>query len=215
MATAGIVVLMIAAASWGFAHLPDGRPIPVHFNAEGVVDGWGSPVMLFLLPGIAALNWALMWVLPRIDPRGENIIRSAKAYGIVWLAITVVLALIQGIMVSSALGVDVHRLTLFPMLIGGLLIVIGNVMGKMRWNSTVGIRTPWALADERVWDKTQRFGGRMMVASGIVVMIAALSPALQPHIDVVITASVLAVTLTIYCQSYLYWRSDSPSMRKH
>jgi uncharacterized membrane protein len=156
-----------------------------------------------------------MCVLPRIDPRGENIIRSAKAYGIVWLAVTVILALIQGIIVSSALGVDLHRGTLFPVLIGCLLIVIGNVMGKMRWNSTVGIRTPWALADERVWDKTQRFGGRMMVASGIVVMIAALSPALQPHIRIVITASVLAVTLAIFVQSFLYWRSDPPAMRKH
>lgn len=211
---AALVLLMVVAASWGYAQLPNNTPIPIHFNAEGIVDGWGSPLTLFLLPGIAVFNWALMCVLPRIDPRGQNIVRSARAYDIVWLAIAVVLALIQGIMVISALGVDLHRRTLLPILIGGLLIVIGNVMGKIRWNSSVGIRTPWALADERVWDKTQRFGGRMLVGSGVVMFVAALSPSMQPHMGIVIIACLLAVTLASFVQSYFYWRKDPPELRK-
>lgn len=215
MAMVSLIVLMVLGAWWGYSQLPSNTQIPIHFNSEGTVDGWGSPLMLFLLPGIAAFNWLLMWVLPHIDPRGQNIVRSAKAYGTVWLAVTVVLAVIQGIMVTSALGLDPHRRTLFPVLIGGLLIVIGNVMGKIRWNSTVGIRTPWALADERVWDKTQRFGGRMLVASGIVVVVAAFSRSMQSHMGIVIIACVLAATLASFVQSYLYWRSDPPNLRKH
>ena len=210
---AALVVFMVVAASWGYAQLPNNAPIPIHFNADGVVDGWGSPLTLFLLPGIAVFNCALMWVLPRIDPRGQNIVRSARAHGIVWLAITAVLALIQGIMVTSALGMDLHRSALFPILIGGLLIVIGNVMGKIRWNSTVGIRTPWALTDERVWDKTQRFGGRMLVGSGIVIFVAALSPSMQPHMGIVIIACTLAAILASFIQSYFYWRDDPPELR--
>jgi uncharacterized membrane protein len=204
---------MVVVTGWEYARLPGGRAIPIHFNGEGSADGWGSPLMLFALPAIAAFNWVLMWTLPRIDPRGNNIVRSAKAYGIVWLAVTVVLALIQGIVVAAALGVDMHRRTLFPALIGGLLVVIGNVMGKIRWNSSVGIRTPWALADERVWDKTQRFGGRMMVGAGLVVVGAAFSPALQRHMGIVVVASTLAATLASFVQSYLYWRGDSRGMR--
>ena len=211
---AALIAIMFAAACWGFSQLPANASIPIHFDGAGVVDGWGSPLTLFLLPGIAAFNCMLMWALPRIDPRGQNLVRSARAHGVVWLAVTVVLALIQGIMVASALGIDQHRGTLLSVLIGGLLIVIGNVMGKIRWNSTVGIGTPWALADERVWDKTQRFGGRMLVGSGIVVVVSALSPALQPHLGIVIIASVLAATLASFVQSYVYWRSDPPASRK-
>jgi uncharacterized membrane protein len=87
-------------------------------------------------------------------------------------------------------------------------------MGKIRWNGFVGIRTPWALADERVWDKTQRFGGRMLVGAGIVIVIAALTPPLQAHMGGVIIACVLAATVAGFAKSYLYWRSDPPELRK-
>lgn len=211
---AAIVAIMAMAAIWGVLHLPCDTPIPIHFNAEGVVDGWGSPLTLFLLPGIAAFNWLLMWVLPHIDPRSQNIARSGKAYGTVWLASTVVLALVQGVMVASALGIDLQRRVLFPVLTGGLLIVIGNVTGKLRWNSTVGIRTPWSLRDERVWDKTQRFGGRMLVGAGIVILIAAFSPLMRPHIGIVIVACTSIATVASAVQSYFYWCADRPELRK-
>ena len=49
--------------------------------------------------------------------------------------------------------------------VGTLLVVLGGVMGRRRPNWTTGIRTPWTLADERVWDKTHRVAGRLMVAA--------------------------------------------------
>lgn len=61
------------------------------------------------------------------------------------------------------------------MLVDGLFLVIGNVMGKLRPNYTVGIRTPWTLANDRVWDQTHRFGGKTFVfAGGLLCVLAAL-----------------------------------------
>jgi len=199
---------MAFGAWWAYAHLPTNTPIPVHFSADGTANEWGSPVTLFLLPGIAAITWVLLWALPRVDPRGKNIVRSATAYGSVWFAVIVLLALVETILVSAAFGVDYHPGTLFPLLTAGLLIVIGNVMGKMRWNTTVGIRTPWALVDERVWDKTQRFGGRMLVIAGLVVLVAALLPPTRPHLGIIVITSVLLAVGASFLQSYLYWRRD-------
>ncbi len=209
VSTALLVVLMAFGASWAYAHLPTNTPIPIHFSADGTANGWGSPITLFLLPGIAAITWMLLWALPRIDPRGSNIVRSPAAYGTVWFSLIVLLALVEAILMSAAFGVDYQPGTLFPFLTAGLLIVVGNVMGKMRWNTTVGIRTPWALVDERVWDKTQRFGGRMMVVAGLVVLVAALVPTLRPHMGVVVIASVLLAVAASFLQSYLYWRNNS------
>lgn len=110
------------------------------------------------MPVIALVVWTIQALLPRVDPRGLNLARSATAYGTSWLAVTAVLAIEQAIIIAIALGVDFNRGKLFLSLLAGLLIVVGDVLGKLRWNYTVGIRTPWTLADERAWDMTHRFG---------------------------------------------------------
>jgi len=56
-----------------------------------------------------------------------------------------------------------------------LVIVLGNVMGKLRRNFFIGIRTPWTLASERVWYATHRLAGKSMVAAGILSVGAALA----------------------------------------
>jgi uncharacterized membrane protein len=48
-------------------------------------------------------------------------------------------------------------------------------MGKVRRNSYVGIRTPWTLADERVWNATHRLGAKTMVLGGLIGLILALA----------------------------------------
>jgi uncharacterized membrane protein len=45
--------------------------------------------------------------------------------------------------------------------------LIGNLLGKVRRNFWMGIRTPWTLASEEVWIATHRLGARLMVAAGI------------------------------------------------
>jgi uncharacterized membrane protein len=59
-----------------------------------------------------------------------------------------------------------------PALVFVILIVIGNPMGKVRRNFFIGIRTPWTLASEAVWYATHRLAARLMVASGLLGLIA-------------------------------------------
>jgi uncharacterized membrane protein len=41
-------------------------------------------------------------------------------------------------------------------------------------NTLVGIRTPWTIANELIWDKTHRLGGWLFVLSGIVLILKGL-----------------------------------------
>jgi uncharacterized membrane protein len=69
-------------------------------------------------------------------------------------------------------GADPGRVVL-----GGVslfFVLLGNVMGKVRRNFYIGIRTPWTLASERVWVDTHRLAGRTMVASGVVGFLLAI-----------------------------------------
>src|SRR5262249_17855295 len=62
-------------------------------------------------------------------------------------------------------GVDGVRL-----LVGGLCLffaVMGNLLGKVKRNFWMGIRTPWTLASEPVWERTHRLGAWLFVATGL------------------------------------------------
>ncbi|MEI9989600.1 MAG: SdpI family protein [Rhizomicrobium sp.] len=130
--------------------------------------------LLFFIPALAALFWLLFAAVPWITPRGRNLFQSQSAYGAIWLAVTSMSAA----SFSVALGPVFHLAWAGPNLVhaasGIALIVIGNVSGKLRPNHFAGIRTPWTLADDEVWDKTHRFGGWIFVICGFVVLNAAL-----------------------------------------
>ena len=46
--------------------------------------------------------------------------------------------------------------------------LIGNVLGKVRRNFWVGVRTPWTLASDKVWIATHRLAARLMVVAGMI-----------------------------------------------
>jgi uncharacterized membrane protein len=48
-----------------------------------------------------------------------------------------------------------------------LLALLGNVLGRVRRNFYIGVRTPWTLANERVWDATHRFAAKVFVLAGL------------------------------------------------
>ena len=206
--SATLVVVMLAAALWALGHVPEGTRVPIHYGIDGTPDGWTSaPVGLFFFPVLGALTWCVFAVLPLIDPRQENLRRSARAYGAGWVALTVVFAAIQGITIIYALGWEFNIARAIPLLVGALLIAIGNILGKIRPNFSMGIRTRWTLADEEVWDKTHRFGGKTFVLGGAAIMLATLTltdPALFAGI---IIAVIAGITLLPVLKSYLLWRN--------
>jgi uncharacterized membrane protein len=209
--TGTLVVVMFVAACWTLMRVPAGSQIPIHFGLQGAPNGWApAPVGLFLLPVAGALLWTSRVVLPRIDPRGRNLVRSGKAYGTIWMASTVVLMLLEGQIIATALGSNVPRLQLVTALIGGFLAIVGNVLGKLRWNYTVGIRTPWTLSNERVWDQTHRFAGWAFVIGGVVLLVSAFAPSPGALRLPIIVAVVLAITVSAWAKSYLLWRHRAP-----
>jgi uncharacterized membrane protein len=208
-ASAALILAMAAGGFWALRQLPPDATIAVHFTANGTPNGWArATVGLFILPAVAAFTTALAFVLPRIDPRAQNLQVSARSVQTIIAAINATLALFQFYLIKSALGAHFATMTVVALAIGLLFVVIGNVMGKLRWNYTVGIRTPWTLDNERVWDKTHRFGGWVFVASGLLLVALALvapSSLARPALF----ATIVGVTTVLpIAQSYLLWRQQ-------
>jgi uncharacterized membrane protein len=97
-----------------------------------------------------------------------------------------------------------------PIGIGILLVLIGNLLPRARPNWFVGIRTPWTLSSDRVWEKTHRIGGRVFVAGGILILLSALGP---PRLSSIVLVTVIVLcTATVLIYSYAEWkREQSPA----
>ena len=202
-----LIAAMVLAGAWAFAQLPAGALVPVHFNAQGEADGWASAGKgLFMLPLLALVLLGLRWLLPRLDPRGENLRKSGKAISTIWVAVSLLLALVQAQVVAMSLGLSGPVPKLPMLLVGGLFIAMGNVLGKLRANYTVGIRTPWTLANERVWDQTHRFAGKAFVAAGLLLLALSMSPLPARWQAVPICVATLTAALASVFKSYWLWR---------
>ena len=137
---------------------------------------------------------------------GTNYARFAKVYVAVRYLILLLITVIHGLIVLWARGVQVDISAILPAAIGLVFIVMGNLLGKIRPNWFVGIRTPWTLNSKRSWVKTHRLGGWVFVLLGLLMLVGAFaSPSLVGYLTGIGVAACV-VALVVY--SYLTWRED-------
>jgi len=166
--------LMILAMVIATACYAPGLPerIPIHWNFAGQVDGYGSRATIWLLPATMIGMLLLGIVLPKISPKDFEVESFASTYSYLFSVVLALLAGIDVLMLHSILTGAQDFVNLMPTLMFAMLILMGNPMGKVRRNFFLGIRTPWTLASERVWYATHRLAGKLMVASGILGLLA-------------------------------------------
>lgn len=198
---AGMVLL--AGVTWSTAP----ERIPVHWNIAGEVDRYGGKLEgLLAIPLLSLGLYAMMLLLPRIDPGRANYPSFLSAYTTIRVALITLLALLYGMLHLALRGRPVAVSTVTPLLVGGLFVILGNLMGKIRPNWFVGIRTPWTLSSKLAWTKTHRLGGWVFILLGIGLMATAALPA--SWTPAVILTGLVGFTLWMLLYSYLVWRTD-------
>ena len=200
-----IVAAGLIASAVVYQDLPE--RMPTHWNLSGEIDGWSPRLWgAFMMPVIIIFLWALMRWLPSIDPRARNYEKFGGAFEGMMIAVMLFILALHVITLRAALGAPMAMERAIPVGIGLLFIVIGNLLPRARSNWFVGIRTPWTLSSDRVWEKTHRVGGRLFVLGGIVI---ALSTFLGPRMsNAVFIAAVVICSLGAVVYSYLAWRKE-------
>lgn len=149
--------------------------IVIHWNLNGDADGYAPKLILFALPLlIPAVDWLMILVM-RLEPRKNNMRKSAVGYHtvrfiIAALLFTCTLLTCVDTLYPKSLKIDV----IAPFFVGVMIMVIGNILPKIHSNYTIGIRNRWTLENEAIWRKTQRLSGWLWFIGGIVICILSL-----------------------------------------
>ena len=199
------IAVMVIVSMIVYPRLPD--QVPTHWDWQGQVNDWQSrPLAVAFLPMLALVIWGAMRALPSIDPRRANYSKFQPTYDFVIGATVTMMALIHLAVLASALGapVPIHRV--IPIAVGLVLVAIGNQLPRARSNWWFGVRTPWTLSNDRVWERTHRVAGYLMTACGAVMIIGAfMFDFIGPLVLVCVVGSVIGSVIF----SYLAWRQET------
>ncbi|HZU22488.1 MAG TPA: DUF1648 domain-containing protein [Terriglobales bacterium] len=191
-----IGALIIAATFIGtlvlWPQLPD--RVPTHWNAHNQVNGWSSKEWTALLmPGIMTVMLLVTAALPWLSPRNFEVeTQGGGAYLPIMIAAIAFTAVVHFAVLEAALG---HRFEITHVITGGvglLFAAIGAMLPGVRRNFYVGVRTPWTLADPRVWEATHRFAGKALVIAGLLAVALAFLTATPWSAAVALAAGAMA-----------------------
>lgn len=157
------LLIIIIAFLLGFYFYPQmPAKMASHWNTQGEVNGYLSKFWaLFLLPFLMVILFLLFLIIPEIDPLKKNIEKFRKFYNEFALLIIFFLFYIYVLTILWGLGLK-FRINLFlAPLLAVLFYYLGVLMSKAKRNWFIGIRTPWTLSNEKVWQKTHQLGSKL------------------------------------------------------
>ena len=204
-----LVAIAIIAGVLLWNQLPE--QMASHWNANDQVDGtmtkfWG----VFLMPLITLGMLALFLIIPNIDPLKANIVQFRESFNLFIVLIVAFMLFTHGLTLVWSLGFTNFKMSaaMLPF-IGVLFIAIGLMLRKAKRNFFIGIRTPWTLSSDFVWDKTHQLGSILFIVSGAFAFIGGLFGGATAFWLMFVPLTGSTIFLVIY--SYVLYRNETKS----
>ena len=206
-----IVLLMIVGATLAglllWNRLPD--PMASHWNINDQVDGYMSKFWgVFLLPLISLGMLALFLVIPSIDPLKANIAQFRETFNLFIVLIAGFMIYLYGLTLAWSLGYTNFNMSgaMLPA-IGLLLVFVGFMLRHAKRNFFIGIRTPWTLSSDSVWNETHRLGAALFMISGILAFIGGFFGGMTAFW--LMFVPLIGSTIFLVAYSYILYRRET------
>jgi len=156
--------------------------VPTHWDANFNPDGFAPKQevwkVFFILPLVMAGLCGLTLLLPWLSPKHFEVDTFRGTYGYIMMLVVALMGYLHVATLWGAMQPEENRTIFMRFFLGGIclfLALLGNVLGKVRRNFWMGVRTPWTLASEAVWNQTHRLAAWLWVAAGVLGFVAALA----------------------------------------
>ncbi len=200
-----IILISFIVSIYFYPQMPE--KMASHWNAQGQVNGnmskfWVLFFMPFVLVGLALL----FYVIPKIDPLKTNIEKGRRYYGGFVILFFIFLLSIHFQAILWNLGTRISPNITLPIGIGLLFFYIGILCENVKRNWFIGIRTPWTLSSERVWEKTHQIGGKLFKIAGTVSFLGIF---FQNYALFFILIPIILVSVYLILYSYFEYRRET------
>ena len=208
--TLGIVLILLLVSAFAGVFLWNCLPDPMasHWDVNDQVNGtmprfWG----VFLTPLISLGMFLLFLLIPAIDPLKANITKFRNTFNLFIAFMVLFLVYVQGLTLAWNLGFTNFRMStsLMPA-IGLLFILVGFMIRKAKRNFFIGIRTPWTLSNDKVWDETHRVGSWLFMGSGVLTILGSFFDGMTTFLFLFVPLIGSAIFLVVY--SYLLFQRE-------
>lgn len=202
-----LVTLLAGVFLWN--QLPES--MASHWNEQDQVDGytgkfWGAFMVPLMMIGLTLL----FLTIPSIDPLKKNIADFRGLFNLFIVLFNVFMAYVHGLTLAWNLGYTNFRMsTLMMPALGLLFILVGLLTRKAKRNYFIGIRTPWTLANDTVWEKTHKLGGLLFIAAGVLSLVGIFLP---EQAFLLMLIPVIATAGISFVYSYILFRQEEKKL---
>jgi|SRR3989339_499862 len=198
-----LILITLAVGLYFYPQLPD--RVPSHWDINGQINGYMPKTFsIYFFPGLILFIYILMSVLPLMDPHKANIEIFQNSYFWFKVFLVLFLAAIYFITIYAALGNEINVGQFVSWGVGILFLFMGWMMPRIKKNYTIGIRFPWTLHSEVVWDKTHKLGGQLFMTLAGILLLASFLPGVYTFW--ILMGGILLLMITLVAYSYLEYR---------
>jgi uncharacterized membrane protein len=197
-----IIVASFALGIYFYPQLPE--TVASHWDSAGQVNGylnrfWGA----FLMPIIILAMFLLFLIIPKIDPLSENIKKFRRYFD--WLIVLIMVFMVYVYLLSVLwnLGKEFNLSQFLIPAFGLLFFYMGVLVENAQRNWSIGIRTPWTLSSDEIWNKTHQIGGKLFKISGIITLLGIVFPLWAMWL---VLAPIIASSVFLFVYSYLQYK---------
>jgi uncharacterized membrane protein len=202
-----LIVVAIIAGALVWNQLPD--QMASHWDINDQVNGtmpkfWG----VFMMPLVTLGMMILFLVVPNIDPLKANIAQFRETFNVFIVLIIAFMLYVHGLTLAWSLGFTNFKMSaaMLPFM-GVLFIAIGFLLRKAKRNFFIGIRTPWTLSSDTVWNKTHQLGATLFMASGVLAIIGGFFGGMTAFWFLFVP--LIGSTLFLVVYSYVLYRGET------
>lgn len=199
-----IIILSFIIGIISYNYLPD--RLASHWGPNGQVNGYMPKFWaLFLMPMISIGMLLLFYFLPKLDPLKKNYEKFRKYYDSFILIIILFMFYIYLLTILWNFKINFSmNYALIPAL-GFLFIYMGIILKHLKRNWFIGIRTPWTISNEKVWDKTHKLGSILFIISGVITIIGIF---FENYLLWFVLGPILVSAIWLVIYSYLEFRKE-------
>ena len=184
-----------------YDRLPPFAPIPLV---------WEQSIYYLLIfnTALTVIWYLILTIKPAIVPK-TTLHENLRSLHRIKTLLLCFISLLSISYISQKIGIKFNWSKIGFLLAMAFVMIFGNLYPTIKSNFIIGIKNAWTLSDERVWNKTHRFAGKVYFLGGLIGVLYGLfvnTSSLPPYMPVIYVGYVFALLLLTHIYSFIQYR---------